>query len=130
MYKWLSIQMGLPEGRTHIRFFNKEDCLKAISILKPKYIQLYGCDYEGVSAIIERRNEEHYMNNSPNVLHIICTEELKDQLRNSNTNLILDERPKIEDVNLLKQKLKDEFDLSIALKLNQFLDKYMEQYNK
>lgn len=44
MYNWLSIQMGLTREETHISKFDISKCLKAIKILRPKYIQMYGQD--------------------------------------------------------------------------------------
>lgn len=44
MYKWLAVQMGLPEEQTHAKYFTREQCKKAIRILRPKYIQIYGKD--------------------------------------------------------------------------------------
>ena len=44
MYKWLSVQMGLPLEQTHVKYFTRAQCKKAISILRPKYIQFNGKD--------------------------------------------------------------------------------------
>lgn len=44
MYKWLSIQLDIPLEETHVKYFNREQCRKAIKILRTKYIQLYGHD--------------------------------------------------------------------------------------
>ena len=44
MYKWLSSKMDIPFKETHVKYFTKEQCKKAIKILKPMYIQLYGKD--------------------------------------------------------------------------------------
>ena len=44
MYKWLSSKMDIPFEETHVKYFTKEQCKKAIKILKPIYIQLYGKD--------------------------------------------------------------------------------------
>ena len=44
MYNWLSVQMNLPKNKTHASLFNREQCRKAIKILRTKYIELYGHD--------------------------------------------------------------------------------------
>ena len=46
MYKWLSTRLNLPEERTHVRYFNKEMCLKTIRILEPMYTNVGGKMYE------------------------------------------------------------------------------------
>ena len=46
MYKWLAIQMSIPESKCHVRYFNKKQCIEAIRILKPRYIQLMGHDLD------------------------------------------------------------------------------------
>lgn len=44
MYKWLAIQMDLPIEETHVAKFTRQQCKKAIKILRNKYIQLYEND--------------------------------------------------------------------------------------
>lgn len=44
MYSWLSTQMDLPEEETHVAKFTRNQCKRAIKILKPKYIELFGKD--------------------------------------------------------------------------------------
>lgn len=44
MYSWLSIQMDLPEEKTHVAKFTRGQCKQAIKILRPKYIELFGED--------------------------------------------------------------------------------------
>ena len=44
MYRWLATQMGLSTEDTHASKFNREQCRKAIKILRTRYIQLYGKD--------------------------------------------------------------------------------------
>lgn len=44
MYSWLAIQMGMTRDEAHVSKFDIAKCRKAISILKPKYIQLFGHD--------------------------------------------------------------------------------------
>ena len=42
MYNWLAIQMNLEREETHISLFTLEQCKKALTILKPRYKQMYG----------------------------------------------------------------------------------------
>lgn len=44
MYSWLSTQMDLPEEKTHVAKFTRNQCKQAIKILRPKYIELFGKD--------------------------------------------------------------------------------------
>lgn len=44
MYKWLAIQMNLPEEDTHVKYFTRQQCRDAIKILRPRYIQIFGKD--------------------------------------------------------------------------------------
>lgn len=44
MYKLLSNKMGLTKEQTHVKYFTIEQCIQAIRILRPMYIQLYGRD--------------------------------------------------------------------------------------
>lgn len=44
MYQWLALQMGMTREEAHISKFDISKCRKAISILRFKYIQLYGRD--------------------------------------------------------------------------------------
>lgn len=44
MYSWLSKQMDLPPEKTHVKYFNRDQCRQAIRILRPMYIKLYGKD--------------------------------------------------------------------------------------
>ena len=46
MYNWLSIQMNIPEEKCHVSMFNRDQCKKAIRILRPRYITLFGKDLE------------------------------------------------------------------------------------
>ena len=46
MYSILANKMGLTKEETHVRFFDRAQCKKAIQILKHMYIQLYGKDLE------------------------------------------------------------------------------------
>ena len=46
MYKWLAVKMDIPEEEAHVKLFNRAQCKKAINILRPMYIQLYGKDLE------------------------------------------------------------------------------------
>lgn len=46
MYKWLAVKLDLPEEKTHVKYFNRAQCKKAIKILRPMYVQLYGKDLE------------------------------------------------------------------------------------
>lgn len=46
MYKWLATKMNIPEEEAHVKLFNRAQCKRAIKILRPMYIQLYGKDLE------------------------------------------------------------------------------------
>lgn len=46
MYKILANKMGLTLEETHVKYFNRAQCQKAIQILRPMYIQVYGKDLE------------------------------------------------------------------------------------
>lgn len=44
MYAWLGVQLGVSEKEAHVSKFDLSMCNKAIAILKPKFIQIYGYD--------------------------------------------------------------------------------------
>lgn len=48
MYKWLSYKMNVDEKDAHVKCFDRATCRKAIKILRPLYIQLYGKDLDYV----------------------------------------------------------------------------------
>lgn len=128
MYKWLATQMNIPEYKCHVRFFNRDQCKEAIKILQPKYIQIIGhdLDYKPEEAAREELNK--YMEHIPTTVHLVNTIEL--QLHLSNSNIIYDSRPKIEDLNLFKQQLKTEVDNITYKKLETFIENYLKFYNK
>ena len=61
MYKWLSVQMGLPLEQTHVKYFTRAQCKKAISILRPKYIQFNGHDIQYVKKQSNKKKEDKNM---------------------------------------------------------------------
>ena len=71
MYHWLSIQLNIPLEQTHASMFNRNQCKKAIKILKNKYIQLYGHD------IPYKRKEKINMKISTNLLQDMVSKAIK-----------------------------------------------------
>lgn len=57
MYKWLAVQMNLPLEDTHVKYFTRAQCKKAISILRPKYIQINGHDLVYVKKKKKKKNK-------------------------------------------------------------------------
>ena len=68
------------------------------------------------------------MEHTPTTVHLVNTIELQSHL--SNSNIIYDSRPKIEDLNLFKQQLKTEVDNITYKKLEAFIENYLKFYNK
>ena len=130
MYKWLALQMNIPESKCHIRYFNKKQCIKAIKILKPKYIQIVGHDLDYDPDQIIKEELKKYMEHSPDIIHLANTIELQLFLDNSDINIIYDNRPKIEDLDLFKRQLRDEVDEATYNKLESFIENYLKFYNK
>lgn len=71
MYKWLAIQMNLPESETHASKFNRGQCRQAIKILRTKYIQLYGHD------LPYRRKEKFEMKIKTTILQEMVAKAIK-----------------------------------------------------
>ena len=57
MYKWLAVQMNLPLEDTHVKYFTRAQCKKAISILRPKYIQINGHDLVYIKKKKKKKNK-------------------------------------------------------------------------
>lgn len=130
MYKWLAIQMSIPESKCHVRYFNKKQCIEAIRILKPRYIQLMGHDLDYDSNNIVKEKLKNYIEQSPDTVHLVNTRELQDFLESTDMYIIYDDRLKIEDLNLFKRQLKNEVDDKTYKKLESFIENYLKFYNK
>lgn len=130
MYKWLAVQMNIPESKCHVRFFNKKQCEEAIRILRPKYIQLIGHDLDYNSDQIIKEELKKYMEQSPDTIHLANTWELKSFLEFTDMYIMYDNRPKIEDLNLFKRQLRDEVDDDTYKKLEDFIENYLKFYNR
>ena len=46
MYNWLATQMNISEEECHVSKFSRDQCKKAIKILRPKYMVLFGKDLD------------------------------------------------------------------------------------
>lgn len=130
MYKWLAVQMNIPESKCHVRYFNKEQCNKAIKILRPKYIQLMGHDLDYNPDDIIKEELKKYMEQSPDTIHLVNTWELNSFLEFTDMYVMYDNRPKIEDLNLFKRQLRDEVDDDTYKKLEDFIENYLKFYNR
>lgn len=130
MYKWLAVQMNIPESKCHVRFFNKKQCEEAIRILRPKYIQLIGHDLDYNSDQIIKKELKKYMEQSPDTIHLANTWELNSFLEFTDMYIMYDNRPKIEDLNLFKRQLRDEVDDDTYKKLEDFIENYLKFYNR
>lgn len=130
MYKWLAIQMSIPESKCHVRYFNKKQCIEAIRILKPRYIQLMGHDLDYDLNNIVKEKLKNYIEQSPDTVHLVNTRELQDFLESTDMYIIYDDRLKIEDLNLFKRQLKNEVDDKTYKKLESFIENYLKFYNK
>lgn len=130
MYKWLSIQMNIPESKCHVRFFNKKQCEEAIRILKPKYIQIMGHDIDYKLEKIVKEELKKYMEQSPDTIHLVNTWEVNTFLEFADIDVIYDNRPKIEDLDLFKRQLRDEVDDNTYKKLEDFIENYLKFYNR
>lgn len=130
MYKWLAIQMSIPESKCHVRYFNKKQCIEAIRILKPRYIQLMGHDLDYDLNNIVKEKLKNYIEQSPDTVHLVNTKELQDFLESTDMCIIYDDRLKIEDLNLFKRQLKNEVDDKTYKKLESFIENYLKFYNR
>ena len=79
MYHWLSVQLDIPLEQTHASMFNRNQCKKAIKILRNKYIELYGHD------IPYKRKEKKLMKISTKLLQEMVSKSIKGA---GNNNLI------------------------------------------
>ena len=130
MYKWLAVQMNIPRSKCHVRYFNKEQCKEAIKILRPKYIQITGHDLDYKSNNINKEELKKYMEQSPNIIHLVSTWEVNSFLEFADIDIMYDNRPKIEDLDLFKRQLREEVDDNTYKKLDSFIENYLKFYNK
>lgn len=70
------------------------------------------------------------MDQSPDTVHLMATQELMNLLETTNITYTLDTRPKIEDLDLFKLRLQTEVDQDTYNKFTTFLDNYLKFYNK
>lgn len=70
------------------------------------------------------------MEQSPDTVHLMATQELMNLLETTNITYTLDTRPKIEDLDLFKLRLQTEVDQDTYNKFTTFLDNYLKFYNK
>ena len=124
MYKWLATQMNIPKYQCHVKYFDRNQCEEAIKILKPIYIQIMGRDLD------QKEDIKEYMSHLPETIHLVDTWELKSFLEFTDMNIMYDNRPKIEDLDLFRRQLRDEVDESTYKKLDDFIENYLKFYNK
>ncbi len=70
------------------------------------------------------------MDQSPDTVHLMATQELMNLLETTNITYTIDTRPKIEDLDLFKLRLQTEVDQDTYNKFTTFLDNYLKFYNK
>lgn len=70
------------------------------------------------------------MEQSPDIVHLIASENLMNLLDMTDITYTIDTRPKIEDLDLFKLRLQTEVDSDTYNKFTTFLDNYLKFYNK
>ena len=70
------------------------------------------------------------MEQSPDTIHLVNTWEVNTFLEFADIDVIYDNRPKIEDLDLFKRQLRDEVDDNTYKKLEDFIENYLKFYNR